>query len=167
MTPHDAPTLVRRAGPADAPVLARLRFDFRAEIDPPVEAEAEFLERCRRWMVSRLESRGTWRCWVAEDGNTLLGMSWLQLLEKIPNPVGEPELHGYVSSLYVRSTSRGSGIGSALLAACLEECESFGADAVFLWPTPRSRPLYERHGFALRDDLLERRLDRRPASSRR
>lgn len=167
MTPHPAAAMVRRAGPDDAPALARLRFDFRAEIDPPVEDEAVFLERCRRWMATRLEPRGTWRCWIAGERDTLLGMSWLQLLEKIPNPVGEPELHGYVSSLYVRSARRGTGIGSALLAACLEECESCGADAVFLWPTPRSRPLYERHGFALHGDVLERRLERRPASSRR
>jgi GNAT superfamily N-acetyltransferase len=166
MTTDRAP-IIRRAGPADAPALARLRFDFRTEIDQPVEDEAGFLERCRRWMASRLEPRASWRCWMAEERDAVLGMSWLQLLEKLPNPVGEPELHGYVSSLYVRSARRGTGIGSALLAACLDECESSGADAVFLWPTPRSRPLYERHGFAPGDDLLERRLERRPASSRR
>jgi hypothetical protein len=28
-------------------------------------------------------------------------------------------------------------------------------DAVILWPTPRSRRLYERHGFAVRKDLFE------------
>jgi GNAT superfamily N-acetyltransferase len=167
MTSHDAATIVRRAGPDDALALARLRFDFRAEIDPPVEDEAVFVERCRRWMASRLQPEGAWRCWLAEERDAPIGMSWLQLLEKIPNPVGEPELHAYVSSLFVRSERRGSGIGSMLLAACLEACESCDADAVFLWPTPRSRPLYERHGFALRDDLLERRLQRRSVSSRR
>jgi hypothetical protein len=30
-------------------------------------------------------------------------------------------------------------------------------DATILWPTPASRTLYLRHGFAVRDDLLERR----------
>ena len=78
------------------------------------------------------------------------------MLEKIPNPVGEPELHGYVSSLYVRPGRRGAGLGSALLTRCLDECKSAGADAVFLWPTPKSRPLYERHGFSVRDDVLVR-----------
>lgn len=158
---------VRRAGAADATVLARLRYDFRTELDPPTEEELSFLERCRRWMESRLAPGGVWCCWLAEEHDMPLGASWLQLLEKIPNPIGEPELHGYVSSLYVRADCRGSGIGSALLAACLDECEIRGADAVFLWPTPRSRPLYERHGFALRDDMLERRLQRRSASSPR
>jgi hypothetical protein len=34
--------LIRRAGPADVPELARLRYTFRIELDPPVEAETEF-----------------------------------------------------------------------------------------------------------------------------
>ena len=32
-------------------------------------------------------------------------------------------------------------------------------DAVILWPTPPSRSLYLRHGFAFREDLMERRRD--------
>jgi GNAT superfamily N-acetyltransferase len=155
--------VVREAGPVDALVLARLRYDFRAGLDAPLESEPDFLERCRRWMEDRLATGGAWKCWLADVRGEPAGAVWLQLLEKIPNPVGEPELHGYISSLYVRAEHRGSGVGSALLAACLGECESRGADAVFLWPTPRSRPLYERHGFEARNDLLERRLERRPA----
>ncbi|MGH7498700.1 MAG: GNAT family N-acetyltransferase [Gemmatimonadales bacterium] len=145
------------AGPADAPALARLRYDFRAGLHPTVEDEQHFVERCAPWMAERLASRGIWRCWMAEESRVPLGTVWLQLLEKIPNPVGEAELYGYVTSLYVRADRRGAGIGSALLTACLGECESRGADSVFLWPTPRSRPLYQRHGFSVREDMLERR----------
>ena len=71
--------------------------------------------------------------------------------------LGHLAYHGYVSSVFVQPGRRQSGIGSALLAACLRQCEAEGIDAVFLWPTERSRPLYQRHGFAVRDDLLERR----------
>jgi GNAT superfamily N-acetyltransferase len=156
--------MIRAAGPEDASVLARLRYDFRAEMDRPAEPELVFLERCRLWMADRLIAGGAWRCWLAVEDGVPCGAAWLQLLEKIPNPVGEPEVHGYVSSLYVTSDRRGSGVGSALLEACLHECQARGADAVFLWPTPRSRPLYQRFGFEVRDDMLERRLPR-PAGS--
>ena len=159
--------VIREAVPEDAAVLARLRYDFRAELDPPVETEVAFLERCRPWMASRLAPGGPWKCWLALENETALGATWLQLMEKIPNPVGEPELHGYVTSLYVRTDRRSSGVGSSLLAACLEECEARGADAVFLWPTPLSRPLYERHGFEARNGMLERRFRRLPAGSPR
>jgi GNAT superfamily N-acetyltransferase len=153
---------VRPAVPADAPVLARLRYAFRAELDAGAEAEASFLRRCERWIADRLSGAGAWRCWVAEDGQSLVGMVWLQIIEKLPNPVGESECHGYVSSFYVVPSHRSAGLGSALLTTCLGECENRGTDAVFLWPTPRSRPLYERHGFLVRDDFLERRLHPAP-----
>jgi GNAT superfamily N-acetyltransferase len=148
---------VRLANPDDAPALARLRYAFRAELDPSTEDPSGFLRRCERWMVDRLRGRGPWRCWVAYEGDTLVGTVWLQVIEKLPNPVGESEYHGYVSNLYVVPSRRSAGLGSALLSACLQECERRGTDAVFLWPTPRSRPLYQRHGFVGRDDFLERR----------
>jgi N-acetylglutamate synthase-like GNAT family acetyltransferase len=90
-------------------------------------------------------------------GTSLVGTVWLQLIEKLPNPAGHRGVHGYVSSVYVVPELRNAGIGSALVAACLAEADALEVDAVFLWPSARSRSLYERHGFAVRDDLLERR----------
>ena len=162
MRPAAAALSVRPAVPADAPALAQLRYAFRAELDAGVEPEASFLRRCEAWMKRRLSRDGPWRCWVSEEREMLVGTVWLQIVEKLPNPVAEPECHGYVSSFYVAPSHRSVGLGSALLSVCLAECDSVGADAVFLWPTPRSRSLYERHGFRARDDFLERRGDPTP-----
>jgi ribosomal protein S18 acetylase RimI-like enzyme len=153
----DSDTSIRPAVVADAPALARLRYEFRAGIEPTVESETAFVTRCTAWMLERLRSDATWRCWVVQAPGAIVGSAWLQLIEKLPNPVAEPELHGYISSLYVEPAHRQAGLGSALLAECLRECEAMAVDAVILWPTPRSRSLYVRHGFAVRDDLLERR----------
>lgn len=109
-------------------------------------------------MRERLDGADAWRAWVADADAEIVGGVWLQLLEKVPNPVGEPETHAYVTNLYVRPERRGRGIGSALLSAALAECGGRGVDAVVLWPTPDSRPLYERHGFSVRDNVMERRL---------
>ncbi|HET8633630.1 MAG TPA: GNAT family N-acetyltransferase [Gemmatimonadales bacterium] len=155
-TPLDI--LIRRAGAADAEVLARLRYDFRAAEDPVIEQEAEFLARCTGWMAERLDADRRWRCWMAEHLGSPVGTIWLQLIEKLPNPVAEPELHGYISSLYVEPSRRGTGVGSRLLETCLRTCEEECVDAVLLWPTARSRALYARHGFAIRDDVMEKRL---------
>jgi GNAT superfamily N-acetyltransferase len=143
--------------PSDVAALARLRYEFRAGIEPAVESEQAFVERCTGWMRERLRPGGSWRCWVGHIGGAIVGSAWLQLIEKLPNPVGESGRHGYISSLYVQSAHRGTGLGSALLAACLRDADAMAVDAVILWPTPRSRSLYLRHGFAVRDDLMERR----------
>jgi GNAT superfamily N-acetyltransferase len=153
----DSDTFVRPAVGADAPALARLRHEFRAGIEPAAESEGAFVERCAAWMRERLRPGASWRCWVAQARGGIVGSAWLHLIEKLPNPVAEPELHGYISSLYVQPAHRGAGLGSLLLAACLHECEARAVDAAILWPTPQSRSLYARHGFAVRDDLMERR----------
>ena len=149
---------VRPAIAADALVLARFRYEFRAAIAPPSEDETTFVARCLAWVSHRLGADRSWRAWVAESRAVVVGTVWLQLIEKMPNPSDEPEMHGYITNLFVRDHARGEGLGNALLAAALEECEIRHVDAVILWPTPRSRSLYERHGFAVGDDLMERRL---------
>src|SRR5262249_61238381 len=154
----DAPEIIiRLAGPTDAPSLARLRYEFRAGRDPAMEAEAGFVERCRAWMASRLTPESHWRCWVVEEAGRLVGAVWLQLIEKIPNPGAEAETHGYISNLYVEPSRRGGGLGSMLMDTCLRFCEKEAVDAVILWPTQRSRSLYDRNGFDWAEDFHYRR----------
>ena len=147
--------LIRAATPGDAAELARLRFEFRASIGTPEEDESAFLERCVSWMASRLEPDGGWKAWVAESADGLVGAVWIGLIEKMPNPIAEPEEHGYLTNFYVRDGWLGSGVGTALLDTALGWCRERGVHAVLLWPTTRSRPLYERHGFAAPASLME------------
>jgi ribosomal protein S18 acetylase RimI-like enzyme len=108
-------------------------------------------------MAARLEARGGWHCWLVESGGEIAGNVWLHFIEKMPNPLDEAELHGYITNLYVRPALRGRGLGASLLDQCLRVCEARVVDSVILWPTPRSRSLYERYGFAVGGDLMERR----------
>ena len=147
--------VIRLATESDALLLAQFRYAFRASLSPACEDEAEFVERCRRWMQERLREESRWRCWLAERDCTPVGHLWLQLIEKIPNPLVEPEHHAYITNFYVREDARGCGIGSKLLEAALAWSKTQDLQAVILWPTERSRSLYLRHGFAVRDDLLE------------
>jgi ribosomal protein S18 acetylase RimI-like enzyme len=147
---------IRQATLEDAPVLARLRFEFRSTQNPVVESRSEFISRCETWMRERLLSGTPWRSWVAAVQDEVVGTLWLQTIEKIPNPGDEREFHGYVSSIYVTPESRRLGIATSLLRSCLKECDSLALDAVFLWCTPESRLLYERHGFRGNGELLTR-----------
>jgi GNAT superfamily N-acetyltransferase len=147
--------VVRRGTPDDAGVLARLRYAFRAERRPPVETEEEFVARCAPWMTPRLGSESAWRAWLLEsDNGSPAGNIWLQIVDKVPNPGVDPELHGYISNFFVRAEHRGGGSGSKLLRAAIEHCRDLEVDSVFLWPTERSTPLYQRHGFRRATTML-------------
>ena len=145
---------IRLASAADALSLARLRFDFRSAIEKVDEDETAFLERCAQWMSERLSRPSGWQCWLAELDGRAVGHLWAQLIEKVPNPTAEPEYHAYITNLFVSPEARGAA-GSRLLAAALAWIEMNDVHAVILWPTERSRSLYQRHGFTTPDDLLE------------
>jgi GNAT superfamily N-acetyltransferase len=141
--------VLREARASDAAALARLRWEFRAGLEPAREGEAAFLRRCQAWMESRLAPGSAWRCWVIEERGEILGQAWVQILEKVPNPnpTAEPEQHACISNVYVRAASRGRGRGARLMACCLEWCRARDVDSVILWPSDQSRSLYERLGF--------------------
>jgi GNAT superfamily N-acetyltransferase len=149
------------ATPEDAAMLAKLRFDLRASLHELREDETTFVERCTRWMRERLgperadSGDGRWQCWIAERDGALVGSVWLQLIEKIPNPIAAPESYVYLTNFYVQPEHRSHGIGSQLLDAALSWSRNNNAELVLLWPTERSKTLYERHGFVPADDFME------------
>jgi RimJ/RimL family protein N-acetyltransferase len=157
---------VRPATASDAASLAALRWQFRAGREQAVETEDAFLTRCERWMREQLQS-GVWRAWVAEADRRIVGQVWLMIVPKLPNPVGEPDRHAYLSNLFVIPAVRG-GAGSRLLHAALNDADSLGVDRVVLWPSPKSVTLYERNGFTHAGRVMERSTTPpRPARSRK
>jgi GNAT superfamily N-acetyltransferase len=145
---------------ADWRAMAEMRYRFRTELESPAEPKSRFVRRCRSWMQKRFRSGSyPWRCWVVDDGQQLLGHVCVQLFEKIPNPVNEPELHAYMTNFYVVPEVRQRGLGKKLLNKALSWCRGQGVDAVILWATPESRSLYRRCGFIESADVFEARGD--------
>jgi GNAT superfamily N-acetyltransferase len=100
-----------------------------------------------------------WRCWVIDDGKQLLGHVCVQLFEKMPNPLNEPEAHAYLTNFYVVPQIRRQGLGGRLLNKALSWCRAQGADAVILWATAESKSFYRRCGLLEPADILELRGD--------
>jgi len=147
---------VRLATAADASRLAELRWEFRSGKTTPVETEGAFVARCTDWMREALAT-GAWRAWVAVDADAIVGAVWAQLISKLPNPALEREQHLYISNMFVAPRARG-GVGTRLLDAALAFAADERVDRVILWPTDRSRTMYQRRGFAPRDHLFERQM---------
>ena len=73
---------IRLATSRDWNALAEMRYQFRAELGLPTESKSQFLRRCTSWMRKRFGSRpSTWRCWVLDNGEQLLGHVSVQLLK--------------------------------------------------------------------------------------
>jgi len=62
--------------------------------------------------------------------------------------------HWYLSELAVDPPVQGRGIGSALIADRLAQCDRDGAAAYLENSNPRNTPLYERHGFRTLEEHL-------------
>ena len=60
---------------------------------------------------------------------------------------------GYIWGVYVAPRYRGTGTGSSLVSACIDELGLRGCRRVLLHAAPRSRGLYERLGFEPTDEL--------------
>src|ERR1700758_897805 len=147
---------IRLARSSDCRALAEMRYRFRAETGSVTETKSRFLRRCTWWMRKRFRSGSRpWRCWVADDGKRLLGHVCVHLIEKMPNPVNEPELHAYLTNFYVVPEMRDHGLGKKLLNEALSWCQSRETDAVILWATVASRPLYRRCGLVQPPDMFE------------
>ncbi len=155
-TPHAV--IIRAATPDDTPALALLRYRFRAGREMANEPEADFVRRAGAWMHTRL-AQTNWRAWVACDGGAggeIIGHLWAQVIEKIPNPVPEPEQIIYLTNAYVLPEWRNAGIGGRLMAAALAEFNTPDVYSVILWASGESERLYRRHGFNTPRRILER-----------
>jgi GNAT superfamily N-acetyltransferase len=146
---------IRLASKSDASMLARLRYNLRSSLHEVIENDVTFIERCTPWMEKRLRRGSTWKCWIAEWNQTPVGNVWVQLIEKIPNPIAEPEHFVYLTNFFVSEEHRGNGIGTMLLSTALVWSKSRNAEMVMLCPTERSRTLYLRHGFSSADGMMQ------------
>jgi len=143
------------ATPEQAMVLAQLRWELRSSEFPISESHEHFTRRCAAWMCERLREATSWKAWLAEGDEGIAGCVWLQMIEKIANPNGEPEWFAYISSLYVRPAARGQ-VGTRLLQTCIDWASRRSIEHIVLWPTQRSRSLYQRFGFDTPNDLFLR-----------
>ncbi|MET9570558.1 GNAT family N-acetyltransferase [Streptomyces virginiae] len=147
--------IVRPARPADARTLAELRWTFKQEDyagQPP--APARHLEEAEHWIRDRL-SAGHWLAWVTETEGEITGHVFLCQMERIPEPYEDNNPVGYVTNLFVLPSQRNKGAGSALLEVLKQHSRSAGLEGLIVWPSERSRPLYQRSGFQPSEELLE------------
>ena len=134
---------VRVAESGDADALALLRWEMRTEDGDVCEDAPVFLERYRS---SIREDDPTVTRWLAQDGERIIGTT-LRLARKELSPDREAADIGYLTNFFVQSGMRNAGIGGALLDALITWARARPIELIIVWPSERSRSIYQRAGF--------------------
>ena len=142
--------VIRRAGDADLPAIARLRRQWTMEQEGD-RGDPDFEERFAAWWA-RESSRRIW--WLAEVGHRPAGMMNLAVFERMPRPGRAPSRWGYLGNAFVLAPFRDQGIGGQLLGAVLGYAREHHLARVVLSPGERSVPFYQRAGFGPADVLM-------------
>jgi GNAT superfamily N-acetyltransferase len=149
-----ADLLVRTATPDDAPALAALRWRWAAPDRTPSHDEARaFAGALRRWMEERGERSV---CQIAVLDGELVGMAWLAVFERAPNPGDLVRRSGDVQSVFVLPEHQGCGIGRRLMEGVCATADSLGIRKLTLDARDAAVPFYERLGFSTHHGLMQR-----------
>jgi GNAT superfamily N-acetyltransferase len=142
--------VIRQAGDADLPAIARLRRELTVEQDGD-RGDPEFEERFAAWWAGESSRR---IMWLAEADGRPVGAMNLAVFERMPRPGRAPSRWGYLGNAFVVSPYRNQGIGGQLLGAVLDYAREHHFARVVLSPSQRSIPFYRRAGFGPADILM-------------
>ena len=134
---------VRKAGPDDARIAAKLMHDFNTEFDEEID-DPDVLERRYRAELPDGELV------VLFGGEGPDGFAQLRYRKQVYSDAPAANLE----ELYVVPERRGQGLGRALLEAAMEEARTHGADHIDLGTSvddTAARGLYESAGFTNRE----------------
>jgi RimJ/RimL family protein N-acetyltransferase len=141
---------VRLASAADREALARLRVEWTTEngnfvLDPT------FDERFSAWFS---QDRSPRIVWIAEVGDTVVGMLNMVVFHRMPQPGMRAQAWGYIANVYVEADSRNQGVGGVLLKEATAYARAEGFIRLVLNPSDRSTPFYARAGFRPATELM-------------
>ncbi|MCU1462829.1 MAG: acetyltransferase [Acidimicrobiales bacterium] len=148
---------VRRAGDGDVSALVRVRHQSAVEQVGQI-IDDRFEHDWRDWYGRERDRRVFWLAEIAEGA---IGATNLMIFDRMPRPGGGAGRWGYLANMYVVAEHRNRGVGHDLLAAVLDHARQLHLVRVVLSPSARSRPFYERAGFAPASELFVLTLDDR------
>lgn len=153
---------IRRARPADAPVLVTLRALMFEAMGVPGVDEVRWREAARVWFEQELGQRHTCVV-VAEDASGAVVASAMgRLRYEAPSPTNPGGVSGIVSNVVTLPAARRQGLARACLAELLAWFrDETDAGQLELFATGDGAGLYESFGFAPTDHpALRRRVPR-------
>ena len=96
-----------------------------------------------------------YQAFIAEIEGKIVGSVGCQLFDGLyPHIIkAESRLYGYIWGVYVEKDYRDRGIGKQLTRQTLEYLKSFGCTRAILHASPQGKPVYDRLGFVLSNQM--------------
>ncbi|TWD82650.1 ribosomal protein S18 acetylase RimI-like enzyme [Kribbella amoyensis] len=146
--------VVRTAQAADLPALTALRWRWaRADEVASPEVLREFGADLERWMTAQGDASV---CQLAVLDGALVGMAWLAVFDRVPNPGDLTRRSGDVQSVFVLPGHRGLGIGRRLMEAICATADARGVRKLTVDSREETVRFYEALGFTSTGTLLQR-----------
>ena len=135
---------VRPATNADMPTAAGLRWRWMLEdAGTPTGTEAEYVEYFTTWARQAAHHE----CFLATRGDTVIGMAWLAVTDRVPAADSFVRRCGDLQSVYVVAEERNQGVGGRLVEAVARRARELGLEHVTVHSDSRAIPAYQRCGF--------------------
>lgn len=146
-------TFPRRATPADAEGIARLRSELI--LSEPLDSA--WLALCTDQLAERLRPGGDARAYVVDAPDGALATCALALVGPVlPAPRYPQGLAARIQAVATQPRYRRRGYAKTALTALLDDLEQEGATLFELHASDESRPLYEALGFVSEPALMRR-----------
>jgi GNAT superfamily N-acetyltransferase len=146
----------RLATVADAELIGEQRH--RMFVDSGQTDDAQMMKVIARfvpWVRAKLED-GSYVGWLtSKDGQVVAGAG-MWLMEFPPHWMHEQPVRAYLLNFYVDPEFRGQGLAYSLLKTVVEETRRREIKVVSLHASVFGKPLYERNGFELSNEMILR-----------
>lgn len=150
---------IRRAGVADLDLLMEWRMMVLREVFCiPENGQIDRMDRLERanraYYEAALPGDGHVACF-AYDGEEIVGCGGICIYQEMPSPDNPTGMCAYLMNIYTRPTSRGRGIGEAVVRWLVGQAKQRGITKVYLETSGAGRKLYEKVGFSDMEDMMQ------------
>ena len=139
----------------DVALITRHRVAMFADAgSAPDPVLAEMARHFEPWVRRRI-AEDKYAGWITSDVDRPIASAGLLVLDWAPHyldPIGEQR--GYILNVFVEPEYRGQGLAKMLTRECMDEARRRGIGVVALHASKKGRPVYERLGFAMSNEML-------------
>ena len=131
--------------------LAKLRWEFKQK---NTNYNIDFINHYYEYLKNE-DKLGRLKVFISKSLKEIIGNINLVIIPKSPKPNSNMGYIGYITNTYVRPKFQNRGIGSSLLKNLTEHSKINQIELLFVWPSKKSIPFYERSNFKDNNDILE------------